>query len=95
MSAAVWPTWEVFVRPNRGVNHIHVGSVQASDAELAIESGRDLFTRRSEGVSLWVLRSDDIHRSDPDDREELFDPAADKTFRFPTDYEIPGEVGHM
>jgi hypothetical protein len=55
----------------------------------------DVYTRRSEGVSLWVVRSADIAASDPDDREALFDPAADKSFRQPTDYELPPEVAHM
>ena len=31
----------------------------------------------------------------PDDKGELFDPAADKIYRHPTFYEIPEEVGHM
>ena len=51
--------------------------------------------RRSEGVSIWVVRSSDVAASDPDDRESLFDPAADKTFRHPTDFELPDEVANM
>jgi ring-1,2-phenylacetyl-CoA epoxidase subunit PaaB len=74
---------------------VHVGTVHAADAEHAIDNARDVYTRRSEGVSLWVVRSADIAASDPDDREALFDPAADKSFRQPTDYELPPEVAHM
>ena len=33
--------------------------------------------------------------SDPDDRESLFDPAEDKSFRHPTDFELPDEVANM
>jgi ring-1,2-phenylacetyl-CoA epoxidase subunit PaaB len=77
------------------VSHVHVGTVHAADAEHAIDNARDVYTRRSEGVSLWVVRSADIAASDPDDREALFDPAADKSFRQPTDYELPPEVAHM
>jgi ring-1,2-phenylacetyl-CoA epoxidase subunit PaaB len=77
------------------VGHGHVGTVHAADAEHAIDKARDVYTRRSEGVSLWVVRSADIAASDPDDREALFDPAADKSFRQPTDYELPPEVAHM
>ena len=89
------PLWEVFVRARRGVSHSHVGSVHAADSEMAIQHARDLFTRRGEGVSLWVVRSADIAASDPDDAATLFDPALDKTFRQPTDYELPPEVAHM
>jgi ring-1,2-phenylacetyl-CoA epoxidase subunit PaaB len=90
-----WPLWEVFVRPKRGVSHVHSGTVHAPDAELALQNARDLFTRRSEGVSIWVVRSADITASDPADRESLFDPADDKTFRHPGDFELPDEVANM
>jgi ring-1,2-phenylacetyl-CoA epoxidase subunit PaaB len=95
MSRSDWPLWEVFVRAKRGVSHVHAGTVHAPDAELALQNARDLFTRRSEGVSLWVVRSADITASDPDDRDALFDPADDKTFRHPTDFDLPDEVAHM
>lgn len=94
-SKADWPLWEVFVRAKRGVSHVHAGTVHAPDAELALQNARDLFTRRSEGVSLWVVKSADITASDPDDADALFDPAADKSFRHPTDFDLPDEVAHM
>ena len=90
-----WPLWEVFVRAKRGVSHVHAGTVHAPDAELALQNARDLFTRRSEGVSLWVVKSSEITASDPGDRDSLFDPAADKSFRHPTDFELPEEVANM
>ncbi len=71
-STANWPLWEVFVRPKRGVSHVHSGTVHAPDAELALQNARDLFTRRSEGVSIWVVKSADITASDPSDREAMF-----------------------
>ena len=92
---ADWPLWEVFVRARRGVSHVHAGSVHAPDAELALQHARDLFTRRSEGVSLWVVPAAAITASDPDDQPALFDPAADKTFRHPTDFDLPDEVANM
>ena len=95
MSRSDWPLWEVFVRAKRGVSHVHAGTVHAPDAELALQNARDLFTRRSEGVSLWVVRSADITASDPDDSDAFFDPADDKTFRHPTDFDLPDEVAHM
>jgi ring-1,2-phenylacetyl-CoA epoxidase subunit PaaB len=92
---ADWSLWEVFVRAKRGVSHVHAGTVHAPDSELAMQNARDLFTRRSEGVSLWVVLSSDITASNPDDRESMFDPAADKTFRHPTDFDLPDEVANM
>lgn len=92
---ADWPLWEVFVRARRGVSHVHAGTVHAPDAELALQHARDLFTRRAEGVSLWVVRAADITASNPDDRESLFDPALDKTFRHPTDFVLPDHVPNM
>lgn len=92
---ANWPLWEVFVRARRGVSHVHSGTVHAPDAEIAMQNARDLFTRRSEGVSIWVVRSSDITASDPADRGSMFDPANDKSFRHPTDFVLPDEVANM
>ena len=94
-STSDWPLGAVFVRAKRGVSHVHAGTVHAPDAELALQNARDLFTRRSEGVSLWVVKSSDITASNPDDADALFDPAADKSFRHPTDFELPDEVANM
>jgi ring-1,2-phenylacetyl-CoA epoxidase subunit PaaB len=56
---------------------------------------RDVYTRRQEGVSIWVVPSAAITASDPGDKAELFDPMADKIYRHPTFYELPDEVKHM
>ena len=62
-----WPLWEVFVRTKGGLAHRHVGSVHAPDSELALRHARDTYTRRQEGVSLWVVPSAEIVDSDPDE----------------------------
>lgn len=90
-----WPLWEVFVRQRRGLNHVHAGSVHAVDAETALQNARDVYTRRVEGVSIWVIPSTQIVASDPDEAVDLFEPFADKPYRHPTFYDIPDEVGHM
>lgn len=81
--------YEVFVRPKFGLDHRHVGSVHASDNAMALSKARELYTRRMEGVSLWVMRSKDIIASDPTDGEVMFEPAKDKVYRHPTFYSIP------
>src|SRR6185295_13294328 len=49
--------------------HKHAGSIHASDARMAIEHARDVYTRRQEGVSIWVVPSSQIVASDPDDAD--------------------------
>ncbi|MEM7291451.1 MAG: 1,2-phenylacetyl-CoA epoxidase subunit PaaB [Pseudomonadota bacterium] len=89
------PVWEVFIRPRNGLSHKHVGSVHAPDEVMALQAARDVYTRRGEGLSVWVVRSRDIFASDPGDKEEMFEPSADKIYRHPTFYDIPDDVGHM
>lgn len=90
-----WPLWEVFIRSRGGLDHRHAGSVHAPDAQMALRHARDTYTRRLEGVSLWVVKSTDIVASDPAHAEEMFEPAADKVYRHPTFYDLPDAVKHM
>jgi ring-1,2-phenylacetyl-CoA epoxidase subunit PaaB len=95
MSNKDWPLWEIFIRSKSGLAHKHAGSLHAADARMAIENARDVYTRRMEGVSIWVVPSSAITASSPDEKEILFDPSNDKVYRHPTFYDIPPEVGHM
>ena len=74
--------------------HANAGSLHAPDAETALQAARDVYTRRAEGVSVWVVRSSEIVASDPDDAESFFG-SIDKPYRHATHYEIPDEVGKM
>ena len=62
-----WPLWEVFIRGQHGMSHRHVGSLHAPDAEMAIKNARDVYTRRNEGVSIWVVEANNIAASSPGD----------------------------
>lgn len=93
--AREWPLYEVFVRGKRGLNHVHVGSLHAADDAMAVRNARDVYTRRNEGVSIWVVKADDITASSPDEKDPLFAPAGDKVYRHPTFYTIPDDVPHM
>ena len=95
MNQAEWPLWEVFIRSKQGLDHKHVGSLHAADAPMALQNARDVYTRRLEGVSIWVVESGHIHASNPDDAAELFDPAADKVYRHPTFFQVPDSIKHM
>jgi ring-1,2-phenylacetyl-CoA epoxidase subunit PaaB len=90
-----WPLWEIFIRSKQGLDHKHVGSLHAADAQMAIENARDVYTRRLEGVSIWAVESKYIHASNPDDAESFYEPAEDKVYRHPTFYDLPDEVKHM
>ncbi len=89
------PLWEVFVRSRRGLSHGHVGSLHAPDATMALRNARDVYTRRQEGVSIWVVPATAITASSPDEKDEFFDPAGDKVYRHPTFYEVPEGVEHL
>src|ERR1700722_5972563 len=49
--------WEVFIRARNGLSHRHAGSVHAADPEMAMQAARDVYTRRGEGLSIWVVPS--------------------------------------
>jgi ring-1,2-phenylacetyl-CoA epoxidase subunit PaaB len=90
-----WPLWEVFIRSKQGLDHKHAGSLHAADAQMAVENARDVYTRRMEGVSIWVVESKYITASNPEEAGELYEPAVDKIYRHPTFYQLPDEVNHM
>ncbi|TCK26302.1 1,2-phenylacetyl-CoA epoxidase subunit PaaB [Pseudonocardia endophytica] len=85
-------SYEVFVRSHRGVEHVHCGTVRAADPDLALQRARDLFTRRSEGVSIWLVPSSAVIASAPADRPELFDPAGHHPYRSAAYYPVPAGV---
>ncbi|MDT5325234.1 MAG: ring,2-phenylacetyl-CoA epoxidase subunit PaaB [Mycobacterium sp.] len=90
-----WPLYEVFVRGKRGLNHVHVGSLRAADDQMALRHARDVYTRRNEGVSIWVVQSATITASSPTEKDPFFAPSGDKVYRHPTFYDIPDDVPHM
>lgn len=87
-----WPLWEVFVQPPGGEPHEHAGSVHAVDAESALQNARDVYARRGEAVSIWVVPSANITASTPDDMGSFFDPGNDKPYRHPQFYKVPRGV---
>ena len=95
LGASDWPLWEIFIRSKQGLDHKHVGSLHAADAQMAIENARDVYTRRMEGISIWVVESKYVHASNPDDAGNFYEPAEDKVYRYPTFYDLPDEVKHM
>jgi ring-1,2-phenylacetyl-CoA epoxidase subunit PaaB len=95
MSEKPMPLWEVFIRSRNGLAHKHVGSVHAADAVMALQAARDVYTRRGEGLSLWVVPSTAIIASDPGEKGMMFEPTGSKIYRHPTFYNVPDDVGNM
>ncbi|MHA7221411.1 1,2-phenylacetyl-CoA epoxidase subunit PaaB [Arthrobacter sp. RHLT1-20] len=91
----VWPIWEVFVRSSRGLSHVHAGSLHAPDAVMALRNARDLYTRRNEGVSIWVVPADAIASSDPDSKGSFFESPQGKDYRHATYYTKSEGVKHL
>jgi len=89
------PLFEIFIRSKRGLDHRHVGSLHAEDSEQALDYARDVYLRRSEGVSIWVVRSSNITASQEQDVESFLDPMDDKPYRHATHYKLPKEVDNM
>ncbi|MEM9386474.1 MAG: 1,2-phenylacetyl-CoA epoxidase subunit PaaB [Pseudomonadota bacterium] len=90
-----WPLWEIFVRGQHGLAHRHVGSLHAPDASAAMKNARDVYTRRNEGLSIWVVPSTAITASTPSLKGPMFEPSNDKVYRHPTFFKIPDDVGNM
>lgn len=95
MSNPSWPMWEVFVRTSRGLSHVHAGSLHAADATMALRHARDLYTRRNEGTSVWVVPSETVVSSDPDSKGGFFESSQGKDFRHATYYEKSEGVPHL
>jgi len=89
------PLFEVFIRSKRGLDHRHVGSLHAQDHRQALEYARDTYTRRGEGVSIWVVASSDIVASQESDSASFYDPLDDKPYRHATFYKLPDAVDNM
>jgi ring-1,2-phenylacetyl-CoA epoxidase subunit PaaB len=92
---SAWPLWEVFVRSSRGLSHVHAGSLHAPDAAMALRNARDLYTRRNEGVSIWVVPADAIASSDPDAKGSFFESPQGKDYRHATYYTKSEGVKHL
>jgi len=94
-STTGWGLWEVFVRSSRGLSHVHAGSLHAPDAAMALRNARDLYTRRNEGVSIWVVPADAIAASDPDAKGSFFESPQGKDYRHATYYTKSEGVKHL
>ena len=87
--------WEVFIQSKNGLAHKHVGNVHAADKVMALENARELYTRRNEGVSIWIVPSAKITASDLNNISQTLENSENKIYRHPSFYDIPDDIGHM
>lgn len=81
--------WEVFTQSKPGQPYRHAGSIHAADKKMALQNARDAYTRRGETSGLWVVRTEDIVATSPEDNPSFFDPNDDKIYRLPSFYTVP------
>ncbi len=83
--------WEVFTQRKSGTPFIHAGSLHASDNEMAIQNARDVYARRDKPYALWVVPSNSITSTTPEDNPSFFE-SSEKAYRHPKFYKIPKGV---
>ena len=86
-----WMTWEVFHQTKRGAAHIHVGSVHAPDADMAILMAKEQFARRQACVNLWVVPTQAIHATAYED-DDMFEHGTDKSYREAFGYRVRDRI---
>ena len=84
-----WRLWEVFVQEEQGAPHEHAGSVRATDAEHALQNARDVYARRGKPLSMWVVPTETITASRPDDAGPFFEMAGSRPYVHPHFYKVP------
>lgn len=84
-------TFEVFHQAKSGARHIHVGSVHAPNAEMAMVFAKEQYARRSECVNLWVVKTSEIITFSPDDAD-LFATTPDKDYRDASGYKVMQKI---
>ncbi len=91
MADTQWPVYEVFHQQARGEPHIHVGSVHATDAEMALVMAKEQYCRRQACVNLWVVPAAAILASEYQDGD-MFEHTTDKSYRESWGYKTPKTI---
>lgn len=91
MTDTQWPIYEVFHQQSRGEPHIYVGSIHATDAEMALLLAKEQYTRRQACVNLWVVPAEAITASKYED-DDIFTRGTDKSYRESWGYVTPKTI---
>lgn len=91
MTDTQWPIYEVFHQQARGEPHVYVGSVHATDAEMALLLAKEQYARRQACVNLWVVPAEAITASKYED-DDIFLGGIDKSYRESWGYVTPKTI---
>lgn len=91
MTDTQWQVFEVFHQQARGEPHIHVGSVHAPDAEMALILAKEQYCRRQACVNLWVVPASSITATSYEN-EDIFERVTDKSYRESWGYKTPKTI---
>ena len=91
MTDTQWPVFEVFHQQVRGEPHVHVGSVHATDPDMALVMAKEQFARRQACVNLWVVPVEAITATRYED-DDIFDHHTDKSYRESWGYKTPKTI---
>ena len=91
MTDTQWPIYEVFHQQARGEPHVHIGSVHATDSEMALLLAKEQYTRRQACVNLWVVPAEAIAATRYED-DDMFERGTDKSYRESWGYQTPKTV---
>lgn len=91
MTDTQWKVFEVFHQQARGEPHMHVGSIHAPDAEMALLLAKEQYARRQACVNLWVVPAEAITTSRYEDAD-MFVRFTDKSYRESWGYGTPRHV---
>ena len=86
-----WPTYEVFHQEKRGKAHVHVGSVHASDPDMALVFAKEQYGRRKSTANMWVVKTSDIFTFSYDD-EDMFKTTPEKSHREASGYKVRDKI---
>jgi ring-1,2-phenylacetyl-CoA epoxidase subunit PaaB len=85
-------TWEVFHIGVRGAHAVHVGSLHAPNAEVALLFAKEQYARRMKCVSLWVVRTSDISTIGGEEDSDIFETTTSKDYREARGYRVGGKI---
>ncbi len=91
MTDTQWPVYEVFHQQARGEPHVYIGSVHATDPEMALLLAKEQYTRRQACVNLWVVPASAITATEYEDAD-IFDRLLDRSYRESWGYKTPKTV---
>ena len=86
-----WELYEVFVREKRGDHPAHVGSIHATDPQMAIVLAKEQYARRGRVVQLWVTPTRFITATPLQDAD-VFEHVTDRSYREASGYSVAKKV---